>query len=139
MAESPIFYHRGDDPEMAKAHQQALATFKYFWRELTWERQRIVPGLGLTAVKAPFADGNPAATTASDDVEHMWIDEVTFDGRTITGVLLNEPSWLKSVQAGDQVSILGKNLSDWMYVINNEVFGAFTVQVLRARMGHAER
>jgi uncharacterized protein YegJ (DUF2314 family) len=139
MSESPIFFHGGNDPEMLKAHEQARATFKYFWRELTWERQRIIPGLSMAAVKAPFADSPGQATTETPGVEHMWIDEVDFDGQTIRGVLLNEPSWLKSVKAGDEVSLPAKELSDWMYVIGSEVYGAYTVQVLRARMGTAER
>src|SRR5688572_32410808 len=99
MSESPIFFHRGNDPEMLNAHEQARATFKYFWRELTWERQRIIPGLSMAAVKAPFADSPGQATTETPGVEHMWIDEVDFDGQTIRGALLNEPSWLKSVKA----------------------------------------
>jgi uncharacterized protein YegJ (DUF2314 family) len=101
MGESPIFFHKGDDPEMLRAHEQARATFRYFWRELTWERQRIVPGLSMAAVKAPFSDGDGEGDGENPGVEHMWIDEVDFDGQTISGVLLNDPNWLKSVSAGD--------------------------------------
>jgi len=139
MSESPIFFHRDSDPAMQQAHEQARATFKYFWRELTWERQRIIPGLSMAAVKAPFSDGDGSGTTGNPGVEHMWIDEVEFDGQTISGVLLNEPNWLKSVKAGDPVRIAARELSDWMYVIGSEVYGAYTVQVLRARMGRQER
>ncbi|WP_217550983.1 DUF2314 domain-containing protein, partial [Pantoea sp. GbtcB22] len=30
-------------------------------------------------------------------------------------------------------------ISDWMYVIEGEVYGAFTVNLLRSRMGRRER
>lgn len=139
MGESPIFFHRGDDPEMQRAHEQARATFRYCWREMTWERQRIIPGLDMAAVKAPFSDGDGAAEGDDPGVEHMWVDEVEFDGQTISGVLLNDPSWLQSVKAGDDVRLPAKELSDWMYVIGGEVYGAYTVNLLRARMNPRER
>ncbi|HPR63340.1 MAG TPA: DUF2314 domain-containing protein [Thermoanaerobaculia bacterium] len=48
------------DPEMVKANQRARETFKYFWRELSWEKRRIVPGLDMALVKiAFFADSVP--------------------------------------------------------------------------------
>jgi hypothetical protein len=37
------------------------------------------------------------------------------------------------------VRLPAKELSDWMYVIGSEVYGAYTVNVLRARMGTRER
>jgi uncharacterized protein YegJ (DUF2314 family) len=44
------------DPEMQRAYESARATFRYFWREVAWERRRIIPALSLAAVKAPFSD-----------------------------------------------------------------------------------
>jgi len=38
--------------EMVRASQSARDSFLYFWRGVHWERNRIVPGLGMTAVKA---------------------------------------------------------------------------------------
>jgi hypothetical protein len=35
------------DPEMQRAYESARATFRFFWRELAWERRRIVPALDL--------------------------------------------------------------------------------------------
>ncbi len=42
---SKVFMFDGDDPEMARASQDARKTFGYFWREIAWERRRIIPGL----------------------------------------------------------------------------------------------
>jgi len=39
--------------EMIRASQSARDSFLYFWRGVHWGRNRIVPGLGMTAVKAP--------------------------------------------------------------------------------------
>jgi uncharacterized protein YegJ (DUF2314 family) len=137
---SPVFMSDNDDPEMQRAFENARATFRYFWREVAWERRRIVPALDLACVKAPFSDGEQAARTeGTPDVEHMWLSEVDFDGRFVSGVLLNAPNWLKTVKEGDSARIPLGEISDWMYVISSEVFGAYTVNLLRSRMGRQER
>lgn len=125
---------------MLRAYENARQTFRYFWREVAWERRRIIPALNLACVKAPFSDD----TSGTDDtenprVEHMWISEVDFDGLTVTGTLLNAPNRLTSISEGDFVGIALEDISDWMYVIDGEVFGAHTVNLMRARMGHQER
>jgi uncharacterized protein YegJ (DUF2314 family) len=133
---SRVFMFDGDDPDMIHARQEARATFGYFWRELAWERRRIVPALDLACVKAPFSDGPRGARTSSDKprVEEMWISEIDFDGRDVSGELLNQPNWLKSIKQGDAVRLPLEQVSDWMYVIGGKVYGAFTVQLLRSRM-----
>lgn len=153
MSESPVFLFDSSDPEMMAAHRKARESFRYFWREMAWERRRIVPALALAAVTAPFTDG----TTIKRDedtpsVEHMWINEVDFDGKNVTGVLLNSPNWLKTVKEGDSATIPLGQISDWMYAISGallgsgkssdapaEVFGAFTVNLMRSRMSRGER
>src|ERR1700757_632446 len=93
---SRVFVFDNSDPEMQRAYENARATFRYFWREIAWERRRIVPALDLACVKAPFSDGKQAAPAkGTPEVEHMWLGEVDFDGRSVSGVLLNDPNWLK--------------------------------------------
>lgn len=133
MSESPVFMAHDNDPEMQQAYENARATFRYFWREVSWERRRIIPALDLAAVKAPFSDGD------GSNVEQMWFSEIDFDGRSVSGVLLNAPNGLKTINAGDSVRIPLGQISDWMYVISGEVFGAYTVNLLRSRMGRQER
>ncbi len=69
----------------------------------------------------------------------MWLLDVDFDGRRVSGSLINSPHSLQSFSEGDQVEIAGKQISDWMYVIAGAVYGGFTVDVLRSRMGKSER
>jgi len=137
---SRVFNFEGDDPEMLRAYENARQTFRYFWREIAWERRRIIPALDLACVKAPFSDDTSGTSITEDPtVEHMWISEIDFDGTTITGTLLNAPNNLTSISEGDFVSIPLKDISDWMYVIGGEVFGAHTVNLMRARMDRQER
>ncbi len=140
-SKSPIFNSPNDDAEMEQAAAKARQTFKYFWREMSWEHRRLIPGLDLAAVKASFSDPpeikakNPGAL----DVEHMWLLEVDFDGKEVQGTLINSPHSLKSIQEGDRVTITGKQLCDWMYVIAGNVYGGFTVDLMRSRMPKGER
>lgn len=137
---SKTFLFDNSDPEMQRAYQNARATFRYFWREIAWERRRIVPALDMACVKAPFSDGE-RATGGKDtpEVEHMWFSEVDFDGQVVGGELLNEPNWLTTVKQGDAVRVRLREISDWMYVIEGQVFGAHTVNLLRSRMGKKDR
>ncbi|NLS97710.1 MAG: DUF2314 domain-containing protein [Planctomycetaceae bacterium] len=126
---------------MEKAAASARQTFRFFWREMSWERRRIVPGLELAAVKASFSD--PPAIRAQNpdglDVEHMWLMEVDFDGRQLQGSLINSPESLRSVKEGDRVAVAGKQICDWIYAIAGNVYGGFTVDLMRSRMGKGER
>ncbi|VTU02403.1 ankyrin : Ankyrin repeat protein OS=Rhodopirellula baltica SH28 GN=RBSH_01420 PE=4 SV=1: DUF2314: Ank_2 [Gemmataceae bacterium] len=135
---STVFNFDGDDPEMLEAYEKARATFRYLWRELTWEYRRIIPALGASAVKAPFSDGPPRGK-AKPVVEQMWFGDVFFDGRLVSGTLLNTPNKLRSVRAGDRVSRPLSEISDWLFSYGDEPFGGFTVGVMRSRMSPRER
>ncbi|WP_372720272.1 DUF2314 domain-containing protein [Novipirellula sp.] len=135
-----VYLTADNDPEMRAANERARRTFRFFWRELSWERRRIIPGLDLACVKVPFEDPPELRSAESGEgVEQMWLGDVDFDGRSVSGTLLNSPNWLKSISEGDEAKFPGKALSDWMYVIHGRVYGAFTVQVLRAKMSAKER
>lgn len=140
-ADPPIFHSPSDDAEMEQAAAKARQTFRYFWREMAWERRRIIPALSVAAVKASFSD--PPEVQSKDPkalkVEHMWLLEVDFDGRQIQGTLINSPNTLRSIKEGDRVTLGGKQLCDWMYAIGEQVYGGFTVDVLRSRMNKMER
>ncbi len=143
MSDAPQVYLVPDeDPEMRRANEEARKTFRYFWRELSWERRRIVPGLDLACVKVPFSD--PAELRDGDEedgsgVEQMWLSDVDFDGQVIRGTLINTPQWLQSIQEGDEAEVPLNGISDWMYAIEGRVYGAYTVNLIRSRMGRGER
>lgn len=120
-----------DDPDMAAAYLRARETFGYFWRELSWEQRRIVPGLDLAVVKAGFTDGRT--------VEHLWIEEPDFDGLTVTGTVVNDPFELTTVRRGDQVAVDLDDLEDWMFAVDGIVHGGHTVAVVRRGLGRRQR
>ena len=137
---SMVLRFAGDDEEMQRACDNARATFRYFWRELSWECRRIAAALDLACIKARFTDPEPDSGDDDDSaIEHMWVSDVSFNGRLVSGVLLNSANGLKSVREGDAVQFPLSELSDWMYVSTDQVCGGHTVQLMRSRMSSRER
>jgi uncharacterized protein YegJ (DUF2314 family) len=132
-----IYFFEGKDPEMKEAYLAAQRTFKYFWRELSWERRRIIPGLDMSMVKLPFTDGE--RIDGQPEYEHMWVGEVDFDGETISGTLMNSPHWLTSVEEGEAVEAPFSDLEDWMMTSDGQAYGGFTVNLMRLKMSAGER
>ena len=139
MSDAPIYMVEEDDPEMQRAVEKARRTFRFFFRELSWEKRRVVPGLDLASLKIAFTEREPADTGDAPEGEQMWINDVDFDGQYITGTLLNEPNWLTCVQQGDRVRVAPRRMTDWMYSIYGQVYGAYTVNMLRSRMDYDEQ
>jgi uncharacterized protein YegJ (DUF2314 family) len=137
MTEHIIYSVEGESDELKTAVISAQTTFKFFWRELSWESRRIVKSLDMAAVKMSFAvdDNDPELPS----VENMWVSDVEFDGQFITGVLMNEPRWVTSVRASDTVSLPLAALNDWMYVRDGHAYGGFTVDALRDGMSAEAR
>jgi uncharacterized protein YegJ (DUF2314 family) len=133
----PVFLFDHQDPAMQQASAAAQASFKYFWRELSWEHRRIVPALDMAMIKLPFTDG--PRSDEHPEYELMWVGEVDFDGHELTGTLINEPNWLTSVKKGDAVRVPFSHLADWMMVTDRKAYGAYTVNLMRSRMGARER
>jgi uncharacterized protein YegJ (DUF2314 family) len=138
-SKSQVFMFDNSDPEMQAAYARARDTFRLFWREVAWDRRRIIPALNLAAVKAPFSDPKTRGAKGEPEVEHMWLTDVDYDGEMVSGELVNAPNKLKTIKQGDTLSVPVGGLSDWMYVLNDIVFGGFSVNLLRARMSAKER
>lgn len=133
--EEPVFMFEGDDPDIQAASLAARKTFKFFWRELSWERRRIVPAIDIAMIKLPFTDGPGSCGKG----EHMWVDEVDFDGQRLTGVLVNSPRWLTSVKEGDRVNVPFAHLEDWLMTSDGLAYGGHTVNAMRLQMAPDER
>lgn len=131
---SQVFYAQQDEA-MKRASAEARKTFKYFWRELTWEYRRIIPALELTAIKASFND--PGAP--EDHAEHMWLNEISFDGDSIRATLINQPNRVRSVKAGDSVTLKSDDIEDWLLGLGGKAYGGFTIHVIRLGMEPNDR
>lgn len=157
MENNSFIFTDGTDPKMIEAYKKAQDTFKYFWREQSWEYRRIIPGLNLACVKAAFSQEDPE--TGKNIVEHMWINDIDFDGDHVKGYLINEPNDLTNLQPGDYFEIPLNEISDWLFAITPSVkkptglsklfsssqepipkaYGGFTIQKMRADMPEDKR
>ena len=94
MSDTRMYFADNQDAALQAGYVAARHTFKFFWRELSWEYRRIVPGLDMAAVKLPFATDSAAQEVhAAPTHEHMWISDVHFDGEQISGSL--DYIWIK--------------------------------------------
>ena len=130
----PIYFASNEEDYMQRAFEQARESFRYFWRELYWERHRVVRGLDFAMVKICFLD----VVDGEEVGEHMWINDVDFDGETISGTLVNEPDAVQNVKNGDRVNAKIDEMSDWMFAVGGRAYGGFSVQAMRSRMQKAE-
>jgi len=156
MEDNSFIFTDGTDPKMIEAYKKAQETFKYFWREQSWEYRRIIPGLNLACVKAAFSQEDPE--TGEDIVEHMWINDIDFDGEHVKGYLINEPNELTNIQPGDYFEIPLNEISDWLFAMAQpekksklsklfsssstplpKAYGGFTIQKMRTDMSSSER
>lgn len=125
-----------ETPAMQEAKRRARESFPFFWRELSWEKRRIIPALAFSAVKLAFPVPQSQSGTQS---EHMWVSNLDFDGTTLSGTLMNTAEDIPGMVAGRSVSAPVDELEDWMLFDGNVVCGGFTVQAMRSEMSEAER
>ncbi|MCV9928716.1 DUF2314 domain-containing protein [Flavobacterium sp. LS1R49] len=152
MTNKEIFFADGNSPKMIEAFKNAQETFKYFWRELSWEYRRIVPGLSVACAKVAFSENRDGSENPI--VEHMWINDIDFDGELVRGILINAPDELTNIENGDAVAVPLSQISDWLFAIHGsapkglsklfsspqpKTYGGFTIQAIRSEMSNQER
>lgn len=117
----------GDDEEMNAAIEEAQRQLPEFRRALEDDARRLIPVLDSPLVKARFYC--PAAHT----VEHIWIDNITFEADNIIGTLANDPFDIAGLQKGSRVTVSPADVTDWIYRDCDQTYGGFTVQLMQQR------
>lgn len=135
MENNETFFAEEGNPLMDTAFKKAQDSFGYFWRELSWEYRRIIPALDLACIKIAFSQ----EIDGEEITEHMWINEIDFDGENIYGILINTPNELTNVENGDEVTIPLSQISDWLFATQNKTYGGFTIQAMRSELSDEER
>ncbi len=111
-----------DDPEMAAATAQALASLDEF---LALSRTP-PPGTGTFKLKVMIRDGNVT--------EHLWVIPFQRTETGFAGILANEPQGVHNVVAGQFIKFNRDDISDWGYTRNGHQVGSFTVCVMLKTM-----
>lgn len=117
--------------DMEQARVDARGTFKHFWYQVALDFNRIVPAVALGIVKAAFRE--------DDFEEYMWCGDIFYDGQFIEATLLNEPNELRGLEEGQRVRFSIEDVWDWLCVLDEQVYGGYTIMVLRSQMTAEER
>ena len=123
--EQGVIDYREDDRAMNKAIEDARATLPNFWRAYEAKAGSDF----MLKVEFPASRGG---------TEHIWVGEIHRDGAKLTGVLLNEPSFLPQWRRSSTVEFQIGQVSDWAYVKFNRLWGSYTTRVMLARMSEQE-
>lgn len=86
---------------------------------------------GSFFVKIPLSENN--------NIEHMWLKIINLDATRSSGLLENEPAYLKNVRYGDTIHFDINDAEDLIIERNDTIyFGAFTDQELsKAKTTHS--
>ena len=125
----PVVPFADEDADMNGAIQQARTSVDQFITAL----QKPAPTQSYFSVKKPFP-------TRRGGDEHIWLDNLQFDGSTFVGNVSNIPADVPGLKEGDRASVGKHEISDWMIVADDgKLTGGYTIRVIRDRMSPAER
>ncbi len=115
-----LYEVKADDLIMQEAMKKARATLPEFW-EL---KQQGNPEMTDFSLKVRFQG-------EEDIKEHIWLGDVEKTKDGFSGYISNEPQFLGDLKVGECVSFLEEQITDWMYMKDDKVYGNYT---LRAQM-----
>lgn len=115
------------DPAIERAVIHARKSLGFFVAALQAKK----PGDTGFEVKKAFVDGNT--------VEHLWIGDLSFDGKNFHGKVNNKPLDIRTVRLGQKVTVAPREITDWMFVKRGQLMGGCTTRVLYARLTPQER
>lgn len=125
-----IIYVSQEDEQMNQAINFARSKLDYFIENLKNNPEDQYH----YSVKAAFT------TAGEDEVEHLWISEVTYDSGYFKGTISNKPRLVDHIQYGQYIQVPVNNVTDWLIVDEDgSVTGGYTIKVLRNRMSDQER
>lgn len=109
-----------DEKEMEAAIARARSEIDNFIAELA------APTGINHAVKAPIEDNGK--------VEHFWLTNVSFENDEFTGTIDNEPGVVSNVKIGQKWTLKKSEISDWMFMRDNKMYGNYTMRPLLKTM-----
>lgn len=115
-----------DSPEMVAAMAEAKRTLPSFW--LAYEDPELRPSC---IVKLRL-------TGEGGVEEHVWVSDITRRDGVASGLLANEPLSLAPLVYCSEVTIETDRISDWQYLKDQKVWGAFTQRAILLTLPEAE-
>jgi uncharacterized protein YegJ (DUF2314 family) len=116
-----------DDKAMDRAVDHAQKSLGFFIAALGKRKS----GDSGFEVKKGFVDGG--------QIEHLWINHLTYDGKNFHGRINNRPIDVKNVRLNEDVTVAPHDVSDWMFVKDGKLMGGYTTRVLYRRLSAADK
>jgi uncharacterized protein YegJ (DUF2314 family) len=116
-----------NDKAMDRAVDHAQKSLGFFIAALHMKK----PGDSGFEIKKGFVDG--------DQVEHLWINNLTYDGKNFHGRINNRPLDVSNVHLGEEVTVAPRDVSDWMFVKDGKLMGGYTTRVLYRRLSPEDK
>jgi uncharacterized protein YegJ (DUF2314 family) len=125
----PNFVKGTDKDLMERAMKKARETQGEFVQALAAKKQEA----SAFAIKKGFPVGS------DEGGEHIWLNDVAWDGKVFTATVNNHPVETTAVKFGEQVTVRPEELSDWMYVEAGTLHGGTTLRALHYSSPAAEQ
>lgn len=116
-----------DDKQMDRAVENAPKSLGFFMAALRAGKD----GDTVFEIKKGFVDGNK--------VEHLWIREVTYDGKNFHGKIDNRSLEVSNVRLGQHVTLAPQDVTGWMFLKDGKLIGGYTTRVLYARLSPEDK
>jgi len=126
--DEPAIYHvQGDDQAMNGAIGKARRTLQTFIDSLKSGNH----SLRDFTIKMKFktAEGH----------EHIWLNNISFVGSKMFGVVNNLPEQTREVNLGETVEVTDDKITDWMFIEDGKLRGGYTIRVLFKDMSEKEK
>ena len=127
-SDDSVTHVANDDKEMNGAIDQARKSVQQFITAL----QSPKAGQSDFNVKKRFLEADGGG-------EHIWLRDVTFDGKNFHGKVNNDPEMVKNVKLGDDATVGKDEISDWMFIENGKLVGGYTLRVIYSHMTQKEK
>jgi uncharacterized protein YegJ (DUF2314 family) len=113
-----------------RALNDAIAEARRSVDDFIAELPRLQADGAYVSVKAPVA--------AENDIEHIWLADLEYREGTFYGTLGNEPL-SAAIALGDPYSISADEISDWMALRGDQLYGGYTIFAARDALDDAQR
>ncbi len=127
--DDPLVNFSDDDPEMNAAIQEAQDTLDVFISNLNAPK----PSQTYFSIKARFP------TDDSGGYEHIWLDDISYDGTVFNGIIGNEVYYVPGLEYGDFVSVSRVDVTDWLIIEDGYLLGGYTLRVIYCNMSSEEQ
>jgi len=111
------------DEALLEIKQQAQETLPFFLEKM----QNPETNESDFQVKYPFEINNEDKQFG---YEELWLSNITIKNGLYYGVVSNNPRYVSNIKIGDEVVFDPINISDWLYIKNNEIVGGNSIKYL---------